>query len=81
MARRAFVFLHNGSSENGTYVGPRMLTPLPLLGAKVVYVEHGTRITGRVRSIQPADWNSHSELTPMVHILEDGPALPAKTAP
>jgi hypothetical protein len=58
-----------------------MLTPLPLLGAKVVYVEHGIRITGRVRSIQPADWNSHSELTPMVHILEDGPPQPAKTAP
>jgi hypothetical protein len=81
MSRRAFVFLHNSSSENGKYVGPRLVTPLPLIGAKVVYVEHGTLVTGRVRSIQPANWNSHSELTPMIHILEDGPALPAKKAP
>ena len=81
MARRAFVFLHNSGSENGTYVGPRMLNPLPLIGAKVVYVEHGTLVTGRVRSIQPENWNSHSELTPMVHILEDGPGQPAKKTP
>ena len=81
MTRRAFVFLHSSGSENGKYVGPRLVTPLPLIGAKVVYVEHGTLVTGRVRSIQPGNWNSHSELTPMIHILEDGPDRTAKKAP
>ena len=79
MARRAFVFLHSTGSENGRYVGPRLVSPAVLLGAKVVYVDHGTSVRGRVRDIQPANWNPHSEVTPMVHILEDGPAvLPKK---
>ena len=79
MARRAFVFLHSNGSETGRYIGPRLITPLPLIGIRVVYIEHGSSIRGRVSSIQPANWNSQSEVTPMVHIVEDGVELPKKT--
>jgi hypothetical protein len=78
MSRRAFVFLHSGGAESGKYIGPRLVTPSPSTGTRVVFIEHGTQVRGRVRNIQPSDWNPHSELTPMVHIMQDEPDVPKK---
>lgn len=80
MSRRAFVFLHNGGAESGRYMGARLVTPFPFIGTRVVFIEHGTQVRGRVCNIQPRDWNSQSELTPMVHIMQDDPVVPKKIA-
>ena len=78
MSQRAFVYLHSGGAESGRYIGPRLVTPFPVIGTRVVFIEHGTQVGGRVLNIQPANWNSRSELTPMVHIMQDEPVVPKK---
>ena len=71
MPRKALVFLQKRGTEGESYLGPKMIDPIPTLGSRVVFVHEGRTLAGQVGSIQPPAWSKDSEIIPTIRVIRD----------
>jgi hypothetical protein len=73
VSRRALIFVQSRDPAGETYIGAKMVDPIPRIGMNVTYTHEGTHRKARVADIRPSGWNSSSETVPTLRVLQDEP--------
>lgn len=71
MSRRALIFVQNREPEGETYIGAKMVDPVPRMGNHVTFMHEGSLQKLRVAEIRPAGWNTDSETVPTLRVMRD----------
>ncbi len=73
MSSRAFVFLQSLRDQRSRFLGVVTVNPRPARGMQIQLKFRGKTETGRVTSIEPANWDSRPDVTPTIYVTQGEP--------